>query len=112
MSHSFAVIIEAKSELLAFEAAMSDPMTKPLFDGRKNYKLLDSWVIFPWDKHAMSRVNAVMNGPPPHYSPQLAAISTGEKRSDTCWALKIRPIRAGNSRVVFFASSSRAASAI
>ena len=99
---TFAVIVEAKSEQLAFQAAMSNPLTKPSLDGRINYKLLDSWVIFPWDKHAMFRVNGVLNGAPPNYTPQLAAISTGEKRSDTCWALKIRPIIAGNVRLVFF----------
>jgi len=100
---TFAVVCEAKSEQLAFEAAMSNPLTKPVMDGRVNWKFLDSWVIFPFDKLAMFRVNGVFSRGPDYVSQQRVDLAVGGKRSDTCWALRIQPLSPGNKRLVFFA---------
>ena len=102
MSYTFAVVVEDKSPELAFAAAKSNPLSAPLLESRVNFKFLDNWVIFPYDKLAMSRANGVLCGPPSHFSKQISDRMTFEALSDTCWALKIQPITKGNSRVVFF----------
>jgi hypothetical protein len=103
VSYTFAVVVEAKSPDLAFASAKTNPLTAPWLASRSQFKFLDNWVIFPYDKLAMSRVTGVLGGPPSHFSKQISQRMIFEELSDTCWALKIRPLVEGNSRVVFFA---------
>jgi hypothetical protein len=102
-SFVFAVVIEDKSPDLAFMAAKSNPLTAEMLLTRTNFKFLDNWVVFPFDRMAMTRARGVLCGPPSHFNKLIHERMTAEALSDTCWALKIQPLVKGNSRIIFFA---------
>jgi hypothetical protein len=96
----FAVTIEAQTETMAWAAATTNPATASLLAGRTNWGYLDNWVVFPSDKNARSRAYGAFARYGSNY-PDLFLVKAGPTGT-TAWALKIRPLKSGNVRLVFF----------